>query len=129
MLTMLNGITSRFGMLLAFLIYMFVSTTAQAAIPASERTVLDAIYASTNGTEWIQKTGWGGAPGTECSWYGIICDADGSNIIELDLGPIPFFGAPISNNLSGSLPSISGLTALKSFNIYLSHVTGLIPPT
>ena len=51
---------------LYFLLLLCMTSLAQAAIPASERAVLDALYASTNGAGWVNKTGWGGAAGTEC---------------------------------------------------------------
>jgi hypothetical protein len=91
---------------------------AQGAIPTSERAALDAIYASTNGTGWTNKTGWGGAAGTECSWFGVSCNATSSNVVSIALG---------QNNLTGGLPSISALTTLHYFDVNVNHLTGSLP--
>ena len=94
-------------------------TAALGAIRASERAVLDAIYAQTNGDLWSNNTGWGDAAGTECSWHGVTCNADQTNITGLRLE---------WNNLSGSLPPISALPALTSFTAYGNSLAGSIPP-
>src|SRR3989338_10043251 len=94
------------------------ASTAQAAIPASERAVLDSLYASTNGAGWANNTGWGGAAGTECTWYGIMCFGSPSHVVSINLP---------SNNLVGSLPSLSGLTALRYFIVHSNQLTGSIP--
>src|SRR5512143_2795056 len=75
---------------------------AAAAIPASERAALIAIYDSTNGAGWTYRFNWRNAedtdfapPGTECTWYGVRCYADGTRVMKIDLdynklmGPIP----------------------------------------
>jgi len=94
------------------------ATSALGAIPTSERAVLDAMYVQTNGDQWIDNTGWEGEAGTECSWHGITCDADQTHITGLGLQ---------YNNLSGSLPSISTLSALTSFIAYGNNLSGQIP--
>lgn len=71
---------------------------AQAAIPASERTVLLNLHASTNGATWTTKTNRNGAPGTECTWYGVVCNAGGTTVTRLNFS---------GNSLTGSLPSTS----------------------
>ncbi len=96
---------------------------AQAAIPAQERQALIDLYNSTDGDGWIDNTGWktGGnfsAAGTECSWFGITCDAGGNHVTEIVL---------VDNNLSDTLPSLSGLTALFHFNVSRNQLTGSIP--
>ncbi len=78
--------------------------TAQAAIPASERAVLLNLYNSTHGANWTNKTRWNDAEGTECFWYGVGCDGAENHVTYVILG---------QNNLTGSLPSLSGLTALQ----------------
>jgi hypothetical protein len=92
--------------------------TAEAAIPASERTVLLNLYNSTNGANWTNKTGWNGAVGTECSWFGVVCDGAQSHVIQVWLA---------GSNLTGSLPWLSGLTALQSFDVSFNRLTGAIP--
>ena len=94
------------------------TAAVQAAIPASERTVLLNFYASTNGAAWTNSTNWNGAVGTECTWVGIICDA----------GPTVTFIWLNGNNLTGTLPSdLNNLTNLAVFHVYNNQLTGTIP--
>lgn len=110
---------SRAGRALAlFLIVCSVALGAQAAIPASQRAVLVALYASTNGASWTQNTNWNGPSGTECTWYGITCDAAHDNVVVINLA---------ANGLNGTLPPISDLSALNFFNVSGNHLLGDIP--
>lgn len=70
-------------------------------VPIAERTVLLDLYRATDGENWIDKEGWDGQPGTECSWKGVRCwpATDASqrwhvNVLELS-----------KNGLKGPLPS------------------------
>jgi hypothetical protein len=92
--------------------------TGQAGIPASERAVLLNLYNSTNGANWTNKTGWNGAAGTECSWFGVTCDGAQNHVTHVNL---------IQNNLTGTIPSLSGLTALQEFYVDNNQLTGSIP--
>ena len=93
--------------------------TAQAAIPASERTVLLNLYTGTGGATWNTRTNWNGPAGTECTWYGVTCDAAGTTVMRISL---PF------NNLIGSLPgNLSSLTNLDHFSVAANQLTGSIP--
>ena len=94
------------------------ASTAHAAIPASQRTVLTDLFTSTNGAAWINKTNWNGAVGTECTWFGVTCDAAQSNVVSIQLR---------SNNLVGTLPALSGLSALQTFDVFGNFLTGPIP--
>ncbi len=96
------------------------SVNAQAAIPLSERTALLDLYTATAGASWTNSTNWNGAAGTECSWYGVACDdtGSGSHVTQLLLS---------SNNLTGTLPSLSGLPALYWFSVANNHLAGAIP--
>ena len=100
------------------LAFAAAAQTASAAIPSSERQVLVNIYTSTNGANWTPNTGWLGAAGTECTWYGIVCDSMQSHVTIIALG---------SNNLTGTLPSFTGLTNLLQFDISDNHLTGIFP--
>jgi hypothetical protein len=92
---------------------------AAAAIPQSERDALLALYASTDGPHWRRSDGWGGPPGTECTWRGIRCDVDDlSHVTSIDLS---------ENFLRGTLPSLIALTELRSFNIDFNIVSGSLP--
>ena len=83
----------------------FAAESAMAAVPAGERAVLDALYKQTQGPGWTKNTGWTGAAGTECTWYGVICDSDGTHVVALYLsgdnlrGPLPALGGPSRINL------------------------------
>ncbi len=116
---------------------------ACAAIPASERAVLDAIYAQTNGANWARSNnGWGGAAGSECSWAYVQCDASQSHVTALSFnsqnlsGTLPdlaaltnlqFFEAGY-NNLGGALPDLSKLSGLQYFSANVNKFSGSIPP-
>ena len=75
--------------------------------------ILNDLYNSLGGADWTNNTGWGGAEGTECKWYGVTCD--GSNkVIQLDLS---------NNKLSGTIPSSLG--NLTNLQILISTTTTL----
>ena len=117
-------------------------TPAFGAISPSERAVLDALYTQTDGAGWSNKTGWGGATGTECSWYGISCDQSGSTVTSISLGSNNLVGKlPANlailvnlqsinvsiNLLTGPIPSLTGLTNLQYFNAYINGLSGPLP--
>lgn len=113
-----------------------------AAIPDSERAVLDAIYQQTNGPGWTRKTNWEGPRGTECTWYGIGCDSAQTHVMSIDIGSnnlvgtlpsltnlpllVSFF-ASYDPELKGNIPAISGLTQLKQFVVDFDQLSGNIP--
>jgi Leucine-rich repeat (LRR) protein len=98
---------------------LLLATSATAAIPASQRDALVAIYNAAGGPNWTDKTGWLGAPGTECVWFGVGCDETQSNVTNLDLG---------DNNLRGPLsPEIAKLPRLRDVQIYANSLTGSLP--
>lgn len=96
---------------------LLAASLAQAAIPATERAVLDSLYASTNGQGWTSHFGWEGAPGTECTWERVECDAF-EHVTAVNL---------IENHLSGSLPALDGLTHLQYFDVSINQLTGTLP--
>lgn len=102
----------------------FVVTTAHANVPATERAVLDAIYYGTGGSSWTHNDGWAIPPNlgiSECGSYGISC----INV----LGQEHVSSVDLSNNgLTGQLPaSLSDLPYLQTFNVYYNELTGSIP--
>ncbi len=117
------------------------SMTAQAAIPVAERQALLNLYTGTNGGAWTHNSGWNGTPGTECAWYGITCDTAGEHVTQVNLpsnnldGSLPsltslmnleFFAAG-NNQLTGSLPSLAGLVNLSYFSVGANQLSGPIP--
>ena len=92
---------------------------AEAAIPTSERQALIDVYNATSGPTWANNAGWLGDVGSECSWYGVQCDADESHVEVLSL---------VGNNLVGEMPDISGLGFTKRLVITNNkQLTGEIP--
>ena len=86
-------------------------------LSANEKSALIALYNATGGANWTNKSGWLGAEGTECSWFGVICDSTG--VVEINL---------IGNGLTGTVPSsVSQLVELKSLRLYNNQLTGSIP--
>ena len=122
---------------LAVLLLAACALPAAAAIAASERAVLQALYNSTSGDGWTLpspmpagKLAWKTTPGgafqavgTECQWIGISCSADGIHVTMVNLPAM---------NLVGTLPStaptaLNQLTALKSLTLNNNQLTGAIP--
>ena len=119
---------------------------ASAAIPQTERDVLIALYNSTNGDSWTTNTNWKTAgsfdpAGTECNWHGVFCTSTSDHVEQVHLaynqltGSIPsltgltnlqYFNVR-SNQLTGSIPSLTGLTNLQYFNVHSNQLTGSIP--
>lgn len=100
-----------------FVLGLLAGSSAQGAIPATERAVLDSLYTSTNGQGWTSHLGWQGEPGSECSWEGIGCSVP-DHVTEIYL---------LDNHLSGSLPALAGLTHLQFFDVSLNQLSGQIP--
>ncbi len=137
------------------LLSLQMCAVAHAAIPASERAVLTAFYTQTGGPGWITSTNWNGAEGTECTWYRVTCDSQGTHVVAIELlddrliGTLPALdGLPFlqvlnlrserqvvgtcqeyggCNLISGTVPALSALTALTQFDIRGNTFTGTIP--
>jgi len=93
-----------------------------------------ALFNSTNGPGWTNKTGWeDGAAGNSCDpcngWYGITCE--NGRVVCIDMDGFPDCSLIISvgpNKLVGTIPyEISGLTYLKYLNLAHTNVGGSIP--
>ncbi len=93
--------------------------TVEATVSSFERAALIDLYNSTDGANWITKTNWLGPVGTECTWFGVTCDATKIYIINIALP---------NNNLNGTLPTtINSFLALRGFNVSGNRLTGAIP--
>jgi hypothetical protein len=96
-----------------------VAPLASATIPDTERQALIDLYNATDGDNWIDSTNWLGPVGTECTWFGVTCDATEEHVIELAL---------TDNNLIGTLAaSIGQLEALEILYLNSNRLTGPIP--
>lgn len=115
-------INPRLGKRAAGIVVLAIALTtgaAQAAIPATERQVLQALYQTTHGDRWIKKDGWNGPAGTECAWHGIKCNADQTHVLRIELS---------SNRLRGYLPpSLPLLRQLMYFNVGKNELYGPLP--
>lgn len=90
-------------------------------VSMDEWNALSSLYSSTVGSGWTTSTGWDfsgtGPNGTECSWYGIQCDAT-PHVTAIDLP---------NNNLTGTLPDLSGLSGMIEFDVTGNGLTGSLP--
>jgi hypothetical protein len=115
----------RRGVIFSILIIAGVGLS-QAAIPASEREALIALYNSTNGPGWTHQFNWRNAtntdfndPGTECTWYGVSCYTHGDAVISLSFH---------NNQLSGSIPAeLENLSDLMELSLQYNQLRGTIP--
>ena len=100
--------------------------TIDGTISAQERAALIALYNSTNGDTWTNKTGWKTAPldadgfampGTEGNWYGVM--VQGYHVTRINL---------YWNNLIGTIPAALGnLPQLQVLWLTANQLTGSIP--
>jgi len=98
--------------------------------PGTERDALIRLFIATNGVAWAHNTNWCqgacpasgtptfNAPGTECSWYGVTCDASQTHVVGLDL---------LSNDLHGTLPPLHALSALTTLRLSDNALSGPLP--
>ncbi len=77
---------------------------------------LEALYDSTNGNSWINKTNWL-TSGDMKSWFGVTLTADNCDVAEIKL---------VNNNLSGKLANLS-LPNLVALDLSTNAITGVIP--
>lgn len=107
---------------LAALVLCSILGQAGAQVPEGEREALMRLYDATGGDRWKRRMSWGGPEGSECEWYGIVCnpgDGDVRHVIQLLLN---------DNGLTGSLPA--SLAELEYLNtLLLSHnaLEGTLP--
>jgi len=98
---------------------LLTSQTVFAEISTIERQALITLYISTDGENWRDNTGWLGAAGTECDWYGVTCDIGQKFVKILNLN---------INYLTGSIPAeIGNLTKLEQLYLDINQLTGSIP--
>ena len=108
---------ARFALLLAVGGMLSAFAPLSSAVSPTERAALLNLYNATNGSNWTNQTGWGGAQGTECSWFGVVCGAMGE-VDNLSLA---------NNKLSGSIPDLGGLFFLEGLDFSDNSLSGHIP--
>ena len=124
--------------------------SADAAIPATERAALIALYTNTDGDNWTDHSGWKtppladdgfSMPGTECTWHGVGCDMAAvtslgfysnelTGTIPAELGNLTNLTTLhlAGNQLTGTIPgSLGNLTNLTGLYLYINQLTGTIP--
>jgi hypothetical protein len=78
----------------------------------NDRLALVALYNSTNGSGWTNKTGWvvpGSTGDNPCGWFGVTCNVAGTRVVGLNLA---------DNRFQGELPALIGnLSALVSLDM------------
>jgi Leucine-rich repeat (LRR) protein len=85
----------------------------------NDKQAIERFYASTNGPQWSNNSGW--MKGDPCMdyWYGLYCSETG-RILQINL---------VYNLLSGSIPSdIASLDQLQVLRLYSNNIGGTLPP-
>ena len=123
------------------LLLISIASISYSQVSLTERDALIALYNSTDGANWKINTGWLGAAGTECDWYGITCSGGSISQILLsnnfltrsipaELGNLTNLERLYlhNNSLAGSIPAELGdLTNLTHLYLYNNALTGSIP--
>lgn len=121
-----SGLFIRTLIIAALGMWVLTGSFIYAAIPASERAALIALYNATGGDNWTRNSGWKegtleadgfGPIGSEDSWYGITAPRDYVSHIYL-----------YGNQLNGTLPSdLADLTQLEVLDLADNTLSGTIP--
>jgi Leucine-rich repeat (LRR) protein len=95
------------------------ASTLLTDIPQTEKEALLALYNSTNGNNWTNKTGWDFSTPVTSGWFGIT--VGGGHVTGISLG---------NNKLSGTIPTeIGQLTQLEHLYLNNNELNGVIPAT
>ncbi len=89
----------------------------QTTLDKTECAALVNLFHATNGTEWIDSTGWI-ATTDPCTWFGITCNFEHLDEVEL-----------MDNNLTGTLPTDIGDLGigLRTLDLSENEIAGQIP--
>ena len=92
----------------------YVQVGLTASISSSEHNALMDLYNSAGGANWTHHDNWGGALGTENTWYGVVTDMANTMVLEINL---------TDNNLNGTLPTtLNNLTHLTKLDLSYNHI-------
>ena len=109
--------------------------------PGVDRETLVALYNSTCGASWTDKTNWLSTTEPIDEWFGVEADSTG-NVTKLELsgnnlrGTLPVALGSLTelnvldlsgNQLRGPIPDARGLTGLTSLNLGDNQLSGTIP--
>ena len=124
-----NALVHGFSVNVAVWVILFLAlplASADAAIPATERAALIALYTNTDGDNWTDHSGWKtpplaedgfSMPGTESTWYGVSCGIAAVTSLYL-----------WNNQLSGTIPAeLGNLNNLRLLYLYGNELSGTIP--
>ena len=118
----------------------FTQTMQAQEISAEEKIILMELYNNTGGANWSNKTNWGTAV---YPWYGVTVDPASGKVTQIDLHNNNLVGGPLpsdlnqltnlqkfwayDNQLTGSIPALTGLSNLQSFYVSNNQLMGSIP--
>lgn len=117
-----NGIRALATIVVGLGCLLSVTPSVRSQVPAAERQTLISLFDNTGGTDWFDNEGWLGDPGTECDWFGVVCEA--TSVPEQFRVQSLFL---FNNGLSGPIPDLSSLAALEVIELQQNQLNGQLP--
>ena len=88
---------------------------------SSSREALVRLYNATYGESWTDSSNWLNSSSSICTWYGVTCDASGTELVtKVEL---------LDNGLAGTLPTQLGLlnASLHALEVPRNSMSGTLP--